>query len=438
MKKIVIIILLILSIGLVACKTEKEKEDEAVRIKKIYEETPDTPVLLGVWVPPLYRLTETDEEADARYRELKELGVKMTYTHHPVHEVYNIKQLIRSLDAAEKNGIKVVIILRPGQVGISMVEKTKDHPAVMGYNIVDEPGFGEFRTLANTRDKIKEMIREDQIVMCNLFPNYAPDSFLGTAPRDGKTSYEVYVESYMDMVRPDVLSFDHYPFMADKEGDHERIKLMLKNFSVIRNYGETYNVDTWGFVQNSSWQGTRLPDDDELRFICHFHLIFGLKSYSYFLYCQPSDKEGVEGIFEGMLTYSGDKTDVYYRVQKQNSDINAMKGVFMSYDHKAFIIKNLHKDFRDSIAQNLLTDTYKELESIDSRGKILTGCFDKDGKTGLYVMNFDYTKGTEVTLKLNGNYEYMVWGANGLEQLKTGKEIKIELLPGEGRFIEIK
>lgn len=176
MKKIITFILVLLSIvNLAAC--QNNKEEESMRLKKIYEETPDTPVLLGVWVPPLYRLTETEEEADERYRELKELGVNMAYTHHPVHEVYNIKQLLRSLDAAEKNGIKVVVILRPGQVGISMVEKTKDHPAVMGYNIVDEPGFATFQSLANTRDKIKEMISEDKIVMCNLFPNYAPDSF---------------------------------------------------------------------------------------------------------------------------------------------------------------------------------------------------------------------------------------------------------------------
>ena len=29
------------------------------------------------------------------------------------------------------------------------------------------------------------------------------------------------------------------------------------------------------------------------------------------------------------------------------------------------------------------------------------------------------------------------YGANGLEQLKNGNKVEIELLPGEGRFIEI-
>lgn len=134
----------------------------------------------------------------------------------------------------------------------------------------------------------------------------------------------------------------------------------------------------------------------------------------------------------------GEKTDTYFRVQKQNKDINAMKGVFMNYDHKAFVLKNLAEEYKESIDENLRTDTYKELKSIDSKGQILVGCFDKVGKTGLYVMNFDYTKGTEVTLNLDNKYEFMVWGAKGLEQLETENQIKIELLPGEGRFIEIK
>lgn len=436
LKRIISILLVLLCVlNLFSCQ-DNTKEEEKM-IKKIYEETEDTPVLLGVWVPPLYRLTETDEDADMRYKELKEVGVNMTYTHHPVHEVYNVNQLLRSLDAAHKHDIKVIVILRPGQLGISMVEKTKDHPAVMGYNLVDEPGFGSFSQLANLRDKLKEMVDEDKIIMCNLFPNYAPDSFLGTSPTEDKSSYEVYVERYMDMIRPDVLSFDHYPFLADKTQDNHKIQLMLQNFSIIRLYGERYNVDTWGFVQNSSWQGTRLPNDDELRFVVHFHLIFGLKSFSYFLYCQPDEKPGVEGVFEGMITYNGEKTDVYYRVQKQNQDINAMKGVFMKYDHKVFMTHNMPEEYVASIDQSLRVENYEGIDKIESDGKLLIGCFERDGKTGFYVMNFDYEKGTKATIRLDDKYEFKVWGANGLEQLKNGNKVEIELLPGEGRFIEI-
>lgn len=433
-----IMMALLCIMNLISC-TNDNKEDNTMKdvIKKNYEETEDTPVLLGVWVPPLYRLTQTDEEADMRYRELKELGVNMTYTHHPVHEVYNVNQLLRSLDAAHKHGIKVMVILRPGQLGLSMVEKTKDHPAVMGYNLVDEPGFGSFAQLAKLRDKIKEMADEDKIIMCNLFPNYAPDNFLGTTPTDGKSSYEVYVEKYMDMVRPDVLSFDHYPFLADKTHDSQKIQLMLENFSIIRLYGEKYNVDTWGFVQNSSWQGTRLPNDDELRFIVHFHLIFGLKSYSYFLYCQPSADPGVEGVFEGMITYEGEKTEVYHRVQKQNQDINAMKGVFMKYDHKVFLTHNMPEEYVASINESLRVEKYKGIEKIESDGSLLIGCFEKDGRTGYYVMNFNYEKGVKATIKLDDKYEFRVWGANGLEQLKNGSKVELDLLPGEGRFVEI-
>jgi hypothetical protein len=241
----------------------------------------------------------------------------------------------------------------------------------------------------------------------------------------------------MSKVRPDVLSFDHYPFLTDKELDHYKIVLMLKNLCDIRNSGIKYNVDTWGFVQNSSWQGTRIPNDDELRFVCNIHLIFGIKSYSYFLYCQPSDVYGAEGIFEGMLTYNCERTDIYYRVQKQNEELNAMKGIYLNYVNKGFILHNMDNDYVNSIDENLIFKSYKQLKSIESNGNILVGCFDKDGKSGFYVMNFDYKNGTSLALDLDNKYNFKVWGANGLEQMTKSKSINIDLRPGESRFIEI-
>ena len=56
--------------------------------------------------------------------------------------------------------------------------------------------------------------------MCNLFPTTLL-ILPRTSPTEDKSSYEVYVERY-DMIRPDVLSFDHYPFLADKTQDNIR------------------------------------------------------------------------------------------------------------------------------------------------------------------------------------------------------------------------
>jgi hypothetical protein len=425
---------MLLLTSVTSCDSSKE---DKIDLQEVYDNTEETELLLGLWVTPVTHLTSTPEDAEARYAEIKEAGIVMAYTHH--HETHDMEQLMRALDAAERNGIKMMVSLLPDNYRKSMniVEATKDHPAVYGYNMADEPGGAAFDSLAKLRDDIKAIVSEDKIIMCNMFPNYAPDWALGTKASDGNTVYYNYLDQYMEKVRPDILSFDHYPFMADSNADFNRILIMLDNLSDVRNVGMKYNVDTWGFVQNSSWAGTRIPNDDELRFVCHLHLIFGLKSYSYFLYCQPSDQSGVEGVFEGMLTYHGEKTDIYYRVQKQNQDLKKMKGVFLNYDHVGFVTHNMDERHVNAIRENLRFGTYKELEKIDSEGMILTGLFEKDGKTGLYVMNFDYKQDNTLTLKLNTKSDFKVWGAGGLEQMKKSNSIKLSLKPGEGKFIEL-
>lgn len=429
--------LIILSTLLLTTGTSCNINTSKVARGKVYSETENTPLLIGLWVPPVLHLTSTQDEADARYAEIRESNINMAYTHHD--ETNNYNQLVRALNAAEKNGIKLMVSLPAGndKASLELVKKTKDYPAVLGYNMADEPGASSFASFGALRDKIKEMVSADKIIMCNLLPNYASDSVLGTTGDLNMDSYEMYIDQYMKIVRPDILSFDHYPFMANTSSDKEKIPLMLRNLCDIRNSGSKYGVDTWGFVQNSSWAGTRIPNGDELRFVSNIHLIFGLSSYSYFLYCQPYEKSGAEGVFEGMLTYSGERTDIYYRVQQQNKDINAMKGVYLNYKNKGFILHNMSIDNKKAIDENLRLVTYLQLKSIESEGTILTGCFEKDGKIGLYVMNFDYTKNTSAKLLLDGKHEYKVWGANGLEQMTRGKLITLDLSPGEGRFVEI-
>ena len=83
----------------------------------------------------------------------------------------------------------------------------------------------------------------------------------------------------MEKVRPDILSFDHYPFMADSNAD-TTVLIMLDNLSDVRNVGMKYNVDTWDLSEHS-WAGTRIPMMMNLDCMPSPPHI-GLKSYSYF------------------------------------------------------------------------------------------------------------------------------------------------------------
>ena len=74
------------------------------------------------------------------------------------------------------------------------------HPALLGYNLRDEPHASEFPALALAQRKILQYDL-DALPVVDLFPNYASSSQLGTS------SYDQYVSQFVSVVHPKVLSF---------------------------------------------------------------------------------------------------------------------------------------------------------------------------------------------------------------------------------------
>ena len=67
----------------------------------------------------------------------------------------------------------------------------------------------------------------------------------------------------------------------------------------------------------------------------------------------------------------------------------------------------------------------------------MIGCFEKEGKTGLYAMNLAEDGPSSATLQLDGIHSYQIWNADGLSVLDRGSEIPLQFGYGEGCFITI-
>ena len=408
------------------------------------EDVPLTELMLGAWVTPLPHMMTTQEEADARYAEVRENGINMVYSFGG--EAHNPDHRDRMLRAAEKNGVRVMIELdRITDVGgiaanLELVKATMDHPAVIGYNMYDEPNAALFPALGEQLRQIRAIVGEDMLIMCNLFPNYASTTQLGiSGEKDGMTPYQQYVERFMSEVGSDVLSFDFYPFATDTGKDSDKLKAMLTNFSDAVLCAKKYGVPVWGFAQNSSWSGMRVPNDGELRFIAHFHTIFGLESYSYFLYCQPYDVDAGEGMFKGMIDYDGNRTEVYDRVKMINEELDGLRGRYLDYTLKGFLTLNLSKGYTAAIADDLKLDSFGPLCTSESKYNLLIGCFENEaGQQAYYIMNFVYGLDNTVTLDFGEGTAFTLWGMNGIEAMGEQKTLTVELRPGEGKFIEMK
>lgn len=435
-KGIVILIMLTM-----ICGTGCDSIGQRRTLKKIYKEYEGNTLLLGGWVTPRGEFVQTAEEADARYKELADAGITMMYT---FDDADDPERLNRIMDAAEKNGIRLVIHLNSDDFNksVEIVNMTKDHPAVIGYNLKDEPPAYLFNGLGSLRRKVSNIVGDDKIVMINLLPNYASDGQLGVNPQDGKTSYQVYIDQSMKTVGSTLLCTDYYLFHSNPASDNDVLSGFFRNIFDLRNAANEYEVDLWGFLQNSGWGGMREPNKAELRFSAHVNLAFGVKCLAYFL-CWNPHKDSVKGDGKydptSMISYDGKITDNYYLVQSVNKELHAMKGVYLDYEHKGIIMYEKTPKIKSNISEEYLIESFKELVSVKGTKNTLIGCFEKEGQTGLYAVNCDYSKkgDNKVSLKLDGKHTYRIWSREGLVKQKTSDNISFKLLPGEGVFIQI-
>lgn len=88
-------------------------------------------------------------------------------------------------------------------------KRFKNHPALYGYYVTDEPSADDFKLVRDWINIIKEF---DPIhpVYVNLYPNYALPSQMK------KDSYENYLNEFTNAVPIDFISFDNYPLMSNK------------------------------------------------------------------------------------------------------------------------------------------------------------------------------------------------------------------------------
>ena len=416
---------------------------EKETLQTVTDSVPVIEAMLGCWVTPRPHMMTTWEDADARYAEVSESGIDMVYSFGDTADPVYMDRVLR---AAEKNGVRLMVELNriadeSGiEANLALVKATLDYPAVLGYNMYDEPNAALFPILGEQLRRIREIVGEEKLIMCNLFPNYANATQLGiSGDKDGMTPYQQYIDRFMSEVGSDILSFDFYPFSADTGKDADKLKAMLTNFSDIALCAQKYGVPAWGFVQDSSWSGMRVPNEGELRFLSHIHMIFGLESYSYFLYCQPYEISMGEGLFKGMIDYEGNRTEVYDRVKLINEELDGLRGRYLDYTLKGFLTANLSRGYTGAIADGLKLESFGPLTESESRHNLLIGCFENEaGEQAYYILNFAYGLDNSVTLRFGSGAEFTLWGKQGIEQMGDQQSISFDLLPGQGKFIEMK
>jgi hypothetical protein len=262
---------------------------------------PEIPVL--AWYGP--PAAETTVE---RYRELAGCGFTENFSGQP-----NADAIVRALDVGRGTGIRQYVNL-PEKDPEEVVRRIKDHPALGGYFLRDEPSAADFPKLGKWVRRV-QAVDTSHPCYINLFPTYASPAQLGTA------TYQEHVDRFIAQVPVPLLTFDHYPVTTGglRADWYENLEIISR---AARRTGKPF----WAFVLAVAHGPYPIATVESMRLQAFSDLAYGAQGIQYFTYWTPDDKTW--DFHKAPIDLQGRRTEVYERVRQVNAEIRSLARVF--------------------------------------------------------------------------------------------------------------
>lgn len=276
---------------------------------------PDYPI--GIFWPPHPYATNLQ-----RYQEIADAGINFLITGNYMFDQHINR---RALDLAGQVGLKVLVgAPEPRLSAATHVLSVNDDPAAplrvstddarrlvqqmlddyrpfdsfAGFDVFDEPAPPKFPSVGAVTRLIRELASE-HLAYSNLVPGNGP-------------GYTSFVQSYLDTVRPPILSFDRYPILTSGLDIN-----YFDNWAIIRRLGLAAGIPTWVYIQSVKFSGRVVPNEAQLRWQINMSLAYGAKGIMYFTWWTPEEARGEE--FESaIIAPDGQRTALYEAARRVN------------------------------------------------------------------------------------------------------------------------
>lgn len=354
-----------------------------------------------------------------------------------------------SLDVFYRHGIRGLFVVGMRNVDDpvqakaldAQIDKVKNHPALYAYSVVDEPGAGAFPLLG----KIVSYLRKRDpahLAYINLLPTYATAGQLGVSADPAERAkvgqptnfagvdtnnetvllYREHLKQFVETVKPDVLSYDHYNLMISGDGEQ-----YFLNLALVREAAVKAGIPLLNIIQSmgSPEMGWRTPTEHELRWLTYTSLAYGAQGISHFRYDT------------GFWNKSDDRvtpTPLYWAACRINRD-------FVSIATELQSLKSLgvyHCGKLPIGGQALPPKSDFVLDPASQ--EVLLGYFGKSAgqPTHVVVVNLDYKKATTTTLVGPGPMEVFQTATKSWSDTPALSRLHLNLSPGGGVLVRLK
>ncbi|MBE5740463.1 MAG: hypothetical protein E7349_06385, partial [Clostridiales bacterium] len=432
------------------------------------------------------------------YKILADLGVTIVYGHAEAIGRENESLVFEALRLCEEVGIKYFVRDLIAERYVSLghrefpawkalskeekenldsrfeesIKKYKDYPAFAGISFFDEPGSDSFEGIAAAK-AVFERVCPDKIFYVNMLPHHisaeqlqygacqigvpkATDERLFTTYTND-VRYLYFTEKYIDVVKPQVYSYDSYPFLT--LGNVESmIHTALYELPQICSYNErTYGVPYWMFMQiGGKWEGSanRVTTEAEMRLQISVGMAFGAKGIQLFPCCFPNDWMADPAPVAGVFGRFGELTTQYGYIKPALAQVRACGkylakakslGRFVTGEYVGLLPpeEELQKIlwnetiYRGGFPENKRLDLDESLRpKTQATSQFLISAFeDESGNKMYYVVNNSIITEANIRLTLDDEETYtVVYGSETFEKL--GKDLYFQrVAPGDNLLI---
>jgi hypothetical protein len=302
------------------------------------------------------------------------------------------------------------------------------HPAVWGYNILDEPGASKFPRLAYIMNYLKTHDPK-RVGVINLLPTYASQELIG------RPSYSKYVEDYLNTVKPSFLGWDNYELYADggMRGEH------FLNLELCRKAALAHNLPMLYTFLSMPHGPYADPTEAQLRWQIYTGIAYGAKGLIYYQYFVPTFAP--PDYRDGLVDRTGNLTSKYYYAKKINAEIMALSPLLM----KLKSIGVYHAGDTLETGTKPLPVTGKFFVKNVSGGRFVVGFFKSAKKSNyLMIVNKDYKNTQCAAITFSGKIDVYAVNRKDSSKIKLAVKnnngdttCKINLAAGDAALLQV-
>jgi hypothetical protein len=284
------------------------------------------------------------------------------------------ERVLKQLDLCERHGLKALVTC-----GDAAPEDYPEGPACWGYVVRDEPNAAAFPALAE-RVRALRATRPGRLPMINLLGDYTQLRPADLAARD----YDDYVRRFIDVVDPDILSMDYYPYFLPVGDDRDGL---CRALDAMRRHSLASARPFWNFINCMPYGPHTDPTEGQLMWQVYTSLAYGSKGIGYFCYFTPVSPEFPKG--GAIVTRDNVRTRHWYQARRINEQVQNLGPTLMQLTARAvyrlYPIDDPKRFLRGTGIKNIVH------APVDPPPDYLIGVFEhSDGRRAVMLNNYRF------------------------------------------------